>query len=63
DGSYSYVPSVGFTGDVTFDYSVCLPAPNAGTCDTSTVTITYESGPGTGCECSSGNADAPLLQN
>ncbi|WP_290626720.1 Ig-like domain-containing protein [Altibacter sp.] len=63
DGSYSYDPSIGFTGDVTFDYSVCLPAPNTGTCDTATVTITYESGPGTGCECSSGNADAPLLQN
>lgn len=63
DGSYSYTPSIGFTGDVVFEYSVYLPAPNASTCDGSTVTITYESGPGTGCECSSGNADAPALQN
>ena len=63
DGSYSYMPTVGFTGDVTFDYEVCLPAPNAGTCDSATVTITFETGPLTGCECSSGNADAPLLQN
>ncbi len=63
DGSYSYTPSVGFTGDVTFEYSVCLPPPNELTCDSSTVTITFESGPETGCECDSGNADGPSLQN
>tara|TARA_A100000171_G_scaffold52732_1_gene72653 strand:+ start:3936 stop:4997 length:1062 start_codon:yes stop_codon:yes gene_type:complete len=63
DGSYTYTPSIGFTGDVVFEYSVCLPEPNTTTCDSSTLTITYESGPGTGCECDSGNADAPSLQN
>ena len=63
DGTYTYTPTVGFTGDVTFEYQVCLPVPNAGVCDTATVVITFESGPGTGCNCSSGNANAPLLQN
>jgi len=63
DGSYTYTPSIGFTGDVVFEYSVCLPAPNATTCDSSTITITYQSGLGTDCECDSGNADGPLLQN
>lgn len=41
DGTYTYVPSPGFTGDVTFDYDVCLPAPNTSVCDTGTVTINY----------------------
>jgi len=63
DGSYTYTASIGFTGDVVFDYQVCLPSPNVSTCDVETVTITYESGPGTGCECNSGNADAPGLNN
>lgn len=63
DGSYSYTPDVAFTGDVVFEYQVCLPAPNTSTCDTSTVTLTYETGPTTDCECSSGAADAPMLQN
>ena len=63
DGSYSYTPSVGYTGDVTFEYNVCLPFPNIFTCDSSTVTITYERGADVGCECNSGNANAPLLQN
>lgn len=63
DGSYTYVPNVGFTGDVTFEYEVCLPAPNDSTCDRSTVTISFVDGPGTGCECNDGNADAPGLNN
>ncbi len=63
DGTYSYKPVPGFVGDVVFEYEVCLPAPNTSTCDTSTVTITFESGPLTDCECSSGNADGPALQN
>tara|TARA_R110002072_G_scaffold108026_4_gene234697 strand:+ start:12663 stop:13847 length:1185 start_codon:yes stop_codon:yes gene_type:complete len=63
DGTYSYMPTPGFTGDVVFEYEVCLPAPNASTCDSSTVTITFEDGPLSGCECSSGNADGPMLQN
>lgn len=63
NGTYSYTPSIAFTGDVVFEYEVCLPAPNTATCDRATVTITYETGPSTGCECLSGNADGPLLQN
>ncbi|WP_246035843.1 Ig-like domain-containing protein, partial [Winogradskyella algicola] len=41
DGSYTYVPSPGFVGDVVFDYEVCLPAPNTSVCDTGTVTLSY----------------------
>ncbi|NRB82624.1 MAG: gliding motility-associated C-terminal domain-containing protein [Winogradskyella sp.] len=41
DGSYNYVPTPGFVGDVVFDYEVCLPAPNTSVCDTGTVTISY----------------------
>ena len=62
DGSYSYVPSSGYLGDVTFEYEVCLPVPNSGICDTSTVTISYVTYPNAGCPCISGNADGPLLQ-
>lgn len=63
DGSYTYVPSLGFTGDVVFDYEVCLPAPNTSTCDSSTVTLTYVPWSDPICRCESGNADGPLLQN
>ncbi|MCF6308570.1 MAG: hypothetical protein L3J09_11530, partial [Flavobacteriaceae bacterium] len=41
-GDYFYEPSPGFTGDVVFEYEVCLPAPNQNVCDTSMVTITFE---------------------
>ena len=41
DGTYTYVPTPGFTGDVIFEYEVCLPAPNTSVCDTGTVTINY----------------------
>ncbi|MBW2938868.1 hypothetical protein KXJ69_12165 [Aureisphaera sp. CAU 1614] len=63
DGSYSYTPETGFLGDVVFEYEVCLPFPNSGTCDTNTVTITYVSWSDEYCTCSSGNANGPLLQN
>ncbi|MBT8262698.1 MAG: hypothetical protein KJO05_07740 [Bacteroidia bacterium] len=63
DGSYSYTPSAGYLGDVTFDYEVCLPAPNSGICDSATLTINYVTYPNNGCPCNSGGADAPLLQN
>ncbi|QNJ98269.1 Ig-like domain-containing protein [Constantimarinum furrinae] len=63
DGSYSYTPEAGFLGDVTFEYQVCLPFPNAGTCDTSTVTLSYVPWSDPHCVCSSGNADGPMLQN
>ncbi|MFC4636652.1 Ig-like domain-containing protein, partial [Dokdonia ponticola] len=41
DGTYTYMPSPGFLGDVTFEYQVCLPAPNTNVCDTATVTLTF----------------------
>ena len=41
NGTYSYVPDPGFTGDVNFDYEVCLPRPNTSVCDTATATINY----------------------
>ncbi|MDY2586523.1 HYR-like domain-containing protein, partial [Winogradskyella aquimaris] len=41
DGTYTYVPSPGFIGDVTFEYEVCLPAPNTSVCDTAEVTLSY----------------------
>jgi hypothetical protein len=63
DGSYSYTPDLGYLGDVVFEYEVCLPFPNSGTCDSNTVTITYVSWSDEYCTCSSGNADGPLLQN
>ncbi|WP_431157951.1 Ig-like domain-containing protein, partial [Winogradskyella poriferorum] len=45
DGTYTYVPSPEFTGDVTFEYEVCLPAPNTSVCDTANVTIEYRDYP------------------
>ncbi|MCT4629993.1 Ig-like domain-containing protein, partial [Winogradskyella sp.] len=41
DGTYTYIPTSGYIGDVTFDYEVCLPAPNTSVCDTGKVTLTY----------------------
>ncbi|WP_064497411.1 Ig-like domain-containing protein [Dokdonia donghaensis] len=41
DGTFSYTPPAGYTGDVVFEYQVCLPAPNTNVCDTATVTLTY----------------------
>ncbi|BAO77153.1 gliding motility-associated C-terminal domain-containing protein [Winogradskyella sp. PG-2] len=43
DGTYSYIPFNGFTGNVTFEYEVCLPAPNTGVCDRATATIEFVS--------------------
>ncbi len=45
DGSYQYVPTPGFIGDVTFTYKVRLPAPNQNITDTNTVTLTYNPKP------------------
>lgn len=44
DGTFSYTPSAGFTGAITFDYRVCLPAPDAAACATATATINVNSG-------------------
>lgn len=63
DGSFSFVPSIRFEGVVEFKYQVCLPAPNASTCDTSIVNITFLAWADPYCHCVTGNADGPLLQN
>ena len=39
-GTYTYTPNNGVTGTDTFQYRLCLPAPNATQCDTATVTVT-----------------------
>ncbi|NND62735.1 MAG: Ig-like domain-containing protein [Flavobacteriaceae bacterium] len=62
NGTYSYTPTAGYLGDVTFDYEVCLPAPNSSVCDENTVTIEYVTYPDNDCPCNSGDADGPLLQ-
>ena len=41
DGTYTYDPVPGFVGAVTFEYEVCLPAPNTGVCDQATVTLNF----------------------
>ncbi len=41
DGSYTYIPTAGFSGDVIFNYEVCLPAPNTSVCDTASVTLNF----------------------
>jgi len=43
-GSFTYVPPVGVTSPVTFDYQVCLPAPNAALCATASAGITISVG-------------------
>jgi hypothetical protein len=63
DGSYSYTPTAGYLGTVSFDYEVCLPTPNTSICDTATVNIEYVTYPNNGCPCNSGDAAGPLLQN
>ncbi|WP_299149594.1 Ig-like domain-containing protein, partial [uncultured Dokdonia sp.] len=45
DGTFSYTPQPGFTGDVVFEYQVCLPAPNSSVCDRAFVTLNYVSPP------------------
>lgn len=39
DGTFNYIPNPGFTGSDTFEYEVCLPAPNTAVCDTGTAII------------------------
>lgn len=41
-GDYTYTPNANVTGTDTFQYRLCLPAPNATQCDTATVTITVD---------------------
>ena len=44
DGSFSYTPPVATPGPVSFDYRVCLPAPNSDVCGIATVTLTINNG-------------------
>jgi uncharacterized repeat protein (TIGR01451 family) len=46
DGSYTYTPAAGFTGNDGFTYTVCEAAPNQTLCSTATVTITIGLPPG-----------------
>ena len=39
NGAYTFTPDTNFTGTATFDYEVCLPAPNGTVCDAATVTV------------------------
>ncbi|WP_271855431.1 hypothetical protein, partial [Patiriisocius marinus] len=41
DGTYTLVPTPGFVGVISFDYGVCLPAPNEVICDTATITVEF----------------------
>ena len=43
-GAFTYTPPPGRLGAVTFDYQVCLPAPNAAVCGVTTATITINNG-------------------
>lgn len=40
DGTYTFTPTNGFSGTVSFPYQACLPAPNQTACATAMVTIT-----------------------
>jgi uncharacterized repeat protein (TIGR01451 family)/gliding motility-associated-like protein len=42
DGTYTYTPNVGASGDDSFTYQVCLPSSNAGICSTATVLISID---------------------
>ncbi|MFC0605836.1 beta strand repeat-containing protein, partial [Winogradskyella pulchriflava] len=60
NGMYSYTPMPGFTGDVTFEYEVCLPPPNTSVCDRATVTMTFvnlPTMPEANVSCGSGDDD------
>ncbi|SFZ91470.1 gliding motility-associated C-terminal domain-containing protein [Flaviramulus basaltis] len=60
DGTYTYTPSPGFTGDVTFSYQLCLPFPNESVCDSGKATLSYVDYPPTptfniGCNSTNDN--------
>ncbi len=44
DGSFTFTPPLGSSGPVSFDYQVCLAAPDAGVCDAATATINVNAG-------------------
>ncbi len=39
DNTISYTPNAGFTGNDSFTYQACLPAPNLNVCDTASVAV------------------------
>jgi uncharacterized repeat protein (TIGR01451 family)/gliding motility-associated-like protein len=39
NGTFTYTPNTGATGDDSFTYTVCLPTPNTGICSSATVLI------------------------
>ncbi|NRD21444.1 hypothetical protein HNV08_15420, partial [Winogradskyella eckloniae] len=41
DGTYTYEPVEGFTGEVSFVYQLCLPEPNQSVCDQATVYLEF----------------------
>lgn len=43
DGSYTYTPSTGFTGEDSFDYQVCAPSDAGPVCTTAKATLTVAS--------------------
>ncbi|WP_047545987.1 gliding motility-associated C-terminal domain-containing protein [Psychroserpens sp. Hel_I_66] len=63
DGTYQYTPSNGYVGPVTFDYQVCLPAPNQEVCDSATVTLNVvdkPDSPSLTIECDANNNDKTI---
>ncbi|SER11255.1 HYR domain-containing protein, partial [Hyunsoonleella jejuensis] len=63
DGTYTYVPTPGFTGDVNFDYELCLPAPNQTNCETASATLMYVALPPEPTftqDCSGGNTNQTI---
>jgi len=40
DGNFTYTPNSGYIGGDTFAYKLCLPSPDAGVCDFTTVDVT-----------------------
>ncbi|MCF6280417.1 MAG: hypothetical protein L3J14_08730, partial [Flavobacteriaceae bacterium] len=42
DGSYSYLPAPGNVSNVTFEYEVCLPSPNQDICESSIITLSFD---------------------
>ena len=59
NGSYTYTPNAGYTGNDSFIYQLCLPAPYAGVCDTATLTITVSAAGGTLVAVDDAIADVP----
>jgi hypothetical protein len=60
DGTYSYTPNNGYTGNVTFEYQVCLPSPNETICGEASASINFmplPAVPQASISCSTANND------